>query len=123
MILTWGSGQTANDAVGDGRLRGDITGTINYAEGVIILDHITLPALGQEYIAQYQYGEPVTERHVEPGRLSTPRPGGAPLYHPGRGRWRGHQPDPRSVHVKFNALYHKFDVDDQGAGDPETATR
>ena len=53
VILTWGSGQTANDAVGDGRIRGDITGTINYAEGIIDLEHITLPALGQEYVARH----------------------------------------------------------------------
>ncbi|WP_323937937.1 curculin (mannose-binding) lectin protein [Aeromonas caviae] len=113
VILTWGSGQTANDAVGDGRLRGNITGTINYAEGVIILDHITLPALGQEYIAQYQYGEPVTERHVEPGRLSTPgQVGHLSITLDGAGGGATNL-TPGSVHVKFNALYHKFDVDDQ----------
>ena len=30
-----GAGKTANDAVGDGRIRGDITGTIDYAEGYL----------------------------------------------------------------------------------------
>ncbi|MGS4906613.1 curculin (mannose-binding) lectin protein [Aeromonas sp. 25-248] len=113
LILTWGAGKTANDAVGDGRIRGDITGTINYAEGVIILDHITLPALGQEYVAQYQYGEPVTERHVEPGRLSTPgQVGHLSITLDGAGGGATNL-TPGSVHVKFNALYHKFDVDDQ----------
>lgn len=113
LILTWGSGKTANDAVGDGRIRGDITGTINYAEGIIDLEHITLPALGQEYVAQYQYGEPVTERHVEPGRLSTPgQVGHLSITLDGAGGGATNL-TPGSVHVKFNALYHKFDVDDQ----------
>ncbi|MFM1704756.1 curculin (mannose-binding) lectin protein [Aeromonas salmonicida] len=113
LILTWGAGLTANDAVGDGRIRGDITGTINYAEGIIDLEHITLPALGQEYVAQYQYGEPVTERHVEPGRLSTPgQVGHLSITLDGAGGGATNL-TPGSVHVKFNALYHKFDVDDQ----------
>ena len=113
LILTWGAGKTANDAVGDGRIRGDITGTINYAEGIIDLEHITLPALGQEYVAQYQYGEPVTERHVEPGRLSTPgQVGHLSITLDGAGGGATNL-TPGSVHVKFNALYHKFDVDDQ----------
>ena len=113
LVLTWGSGKTANDAVGDGRIRGDITGTINYAEGIIDLEHITLPALGQEYVAQYQYGEPVTERHVEPGRLSTPgQVGHLSITLDGAGGGATNL-TPGSVHVKFNALYHKFDVDDQ----------
>ena len=113
LILTWGSGKTANDAVGDGRIRGDITGTINYAEGIIDLEHITLPALGQEYVAQYQYGEPVTERHIEPGRLSTPgQVGHLSITLDGAGGGATNL-TPGSVHVKFNALYHKFDVDDQ----------
>lgn len=113
LILTWGAGLTANDAVGDGRIRGDITGTINYAEGIIDLEHITLPALGQEYVAQYQYGEPVTERHIEPGRLSTPgQVGHLSITLDGAGGGATNL-TPGSVHVKFNALYHKFDVDDQ----------
>ncbi|MFM4847440.1 curculin (mannose-binding) lectin protein [Aeromonas rivipollensis] len=113
LILTWGAGKTANDAVGDGRIRGDITGTINYAEGIIDLEHITLPALGQEYVAQYQYGEPVTERHIEPGRLSTPgQVGHLSITLDGAGGGATNL-TPGSVHVKFNALYHKFDVDDQ----------
>ncbi|MFM5757799.1 curculin (mannose-binding) lectin protein [Aeromonas hydrophila] len=113
LILTWGVGKTANDAVGDGRIRGDITGTINYAEGIIDLEHITLPALGQEYVAQYQYGEPVTERHIEPGRLSTPgQVGHLSITLDGAGGGATNL-TPGSVHVKFNALYHKFDVDDQ----------
>ncbi|WOQ12507.1 curculin (mannose-binding) lectin protein [Aeromonas media] len=113
LVLTWGAGLTANDAVGDGRIRGDITGTINYAEGIIDLEHITLPALGQEYVAQYQYGEPVTERHVEPGRLSTPgQVGHLSITLDGAGGGATNL-TPGSVHVKFNALYHKFDVDDQ----------
>lgn len=113
LILTWGNGLTANDAVGDGRIRGDITGTINYAEGIIDLEHITLPALGQEYVAQYQYGEPVTERHIEPGRLSTPgQVGHLSITLDGAGGGANNL-TPGSVHVKFNALYHKFDVDDQ----------
>lgn len=113
LVLTWGVGKTANDAVGDGRIRGDITGTINYAEGIIDLEHITLPALGQEYVAQYQYGEPVTERHVEPGRLSTPgQVGHLSITLDGAGGGANNL-TPGSVHVKFNALYHKFDVDDQ----------
>ncbi|MBS4699372.1 curculin (mannose-binding) lectin protein [Aeromonas media] len=113
LVLTWGVGKTANDAVGDGRIRGDITGTINYAEGIIDLEHITLPALGQEYVAQYQYGEPVTERHVEPGRLSTPgQVGHLSITLDGAGGGANNL-TPGSVHVKFNALYHKFNVDDQ----------
>ncbi|MNZ05704.1 hypothetical protein D3C78_224300 [compost metagenome] len=113
LVLTWGAGKTANDAVGDGRIRGDITGTINYAEGIIDLEHITLPALGQEYVAQYQYGEPVTERHIEPGRLSTPgQVGHLSITLDGAGGGATNL-TPGSVHVKFNALYHKFDVDDQ----------
>ncbi|MGE6283775.1 curculin (mannose-binding) lectin protein [Aeromonas media] len=113
LILTWGAGLTANDAVGDGRIRGDITGTINYAEGIIDLEHITLPALGQEYVAQYQYGEPVTERHVEPGRLSTPgQVGHLSITLDGAGGGATNL-TPGSLLVKFNALYHKFDVDDQ----------
>ncbi|MDX7609428.1 curculin (mannose-binding) lectin protein [Aeromonas caviae] len=113
LVLTWGAGLTANDAVGDGRIRGDITGTINYAEGIIDLEHITLPALGQEYVAQYQYGEPVTERHIEPGRLSTPgQVGHLSITLDGAGGGATNL-TPGSVHVKFNALYHKFDVDDQ----------
>ncbi|WP_421189084.1 curculin (mannose-binding) lectin protein [Aeromonas sanarellii] len=105
LILTWGSGKTANDAVGDGRIRGDITGTINYAEGIIDLEHITLPALGQEYVAQYQYGEPVTERHIEPGRLSTPgQVGHLSITLDGDGGG-AHNLTPGSVRVKFNALY------------------
>lgn len=113
LVLTWGAGKTANDSVGDGKIRGDITGTINYAEGIIDLEHITLPALGQEYAAQYQYGEPVTERHVEPGRLSTPgQVGHLSITLDGSGGG-AHNLTPGSVRVKFNALYHKFDVDDQ----------
>ncbi|WP_393936411.1 curculin (mannose-binding) lectin protein [Aeromonas rivipollensis] len=113
LILTWGAGKTANDAVGDGRIRGDITGTINYAEGIIDLEHITLPALGQEYVAQYQYGDPATERHIEPGRLSTPgQVGHLSITLDGAGGGATNL-TPGSVHVKFNALYHKFDVDDQ----------
>lgn len=113
LVLTWGDGKTANDSVGDGKIRGDITGTINYAEGIIDLEHITLPALGQEYAAQYQYGEPVTERHVEPGRLSTPgQVGHLSITLDGSGGG-AHNLTPGSVRVKFNALYHKFDVDDQ----------
>ncbi|WP_429160680.1 curculin (mannose-binding) lectin protein [Aeromonas media] len=113
LILTWGVGLTANDAVGDGRIRGDITGTIDYAEGIIDLEHITLPALGQEYVAQYQYGEPVTERHIEPGRLSTPgQVGHLSITLDGDGGGALNL-TPGSVRVKFNALYHKFDVDDQ----------
>ncbi|WP_328222452.1 curculin (mannose-binding) lectin protein [Aeromonas caviae] len=113
LILTWGAGKTANDAVGDGRIRGDITGTINYAEGIIDLEHITLPALGQEYVAQYQYGEPVTERHIEPGRLSTPgQVGHLSITLDGAGGGATNL-TPGSLLVKFNALYHKFDVDDQ----------
>lgn len=113
LVLTWGTGKTANDSVGDGKIRGDITGTINYAEGIIDLEHITLPALGQEYAAQYQYGEPVTERHVEPGRLSTPgQVGHLSITLDGSGGG-AHNLTPGSVRVKFNALYHKFDVDDQ----------
>ncbi|MGY3892943.1 curculin (mannose-binding) lectin protein [Aeromonas enterica] len=113
LILIWGAGLTANDSVGDGKIRGDITGTINYAEGIIDLEHITLPALGQEYAAQYQYGEPVTERHVEPGRLSTPgQVGHLSITLDGSGGG-AHNLTPGSVRVKFNALYHKFDVDDQ----------
>lgn len=113
LVLTWGDGKTANDSVGDGKIRGDITGTINYAEGIIDLEHITLPALGQEYAAQYQYGEPVTERHVEPGRLSTPgQVGHLSITLDGSGGG-AHNLTPGSVRVKFNALYHTFDVDDQ----------
>lgn len=113
LILTWGAGLTANDSVGDGKIRGDITGTINYAEGIIDLEHITLPALGQEYAAQYQYGEPVTERHIEPGRLSTPgQVGHLSITLDGSGGGATNL-TPGSVFVKFNALYHKFDVDDQ----------
>lgn len=113
LVLTWGSGKSANDAVGDGKIRGDITGTINYAEGIIDLEHITLPALGQEYSAQYQYGEPVTERHVEPGRVNTPgQVGHLSITLDGSGGGATNL-TPGSVHVKFNALYHKFDVDDQ----------
>ena len=113
LVLTWSDGKTANDSVGDGKIRGDITGTINYAEGIIDLEHITLPALGQEYAAQYQYGEPVTERHVEPGRLSTPgQVGHLSITLDGSGGG-AHNLTPGSVRVKFNALYHKFDVDDQ----------
>ena len=90
-----------------------ITGTINYVEGIIDLEHITLPALGQEYVAQYQYGEPVTERHIEPGRLSTPgQVGHLSITLDGAGGGATNL-TPGSVHVKFNALYHKFDVDDQ----------
>lgn len=113
LVLTWGSGKSANDGVGDGKIRGDITGTINYAEGIIDLEHITLPALGQEYSAQYQYGEPVTERHVEPGRVNTPgQVGHLSITLDGSGGGATNL-TPGSVHVKFNALYHKFDVDDQ----------
>ncbi|WP_368228778.1 curculin (mannose-binding) lectin protein [Aeromonas sp. R10-1] len=105
LILTWGAGLTANDAVGDGRIRGDITGTIDYAEGIIDLEHITLPALGQEYVAQYQYGEPVTERHIEPGRLSTPgQVGHLSITLDGDGGGALNL-TPGSVRVKFNALY------------------
>lgn len=105
LILTWGDGKTANDAVGDGRIRGDITGTIDYAEGIIDLEHITLPALGQEYVAQYQYGEPVTERHIEPPRLSTPgQVGHLSITLDGDGGGALNL-TPGSVRVKFNALY------------------
>ena len=114
LVLTWGVGKTANDSVGDGKIRGDITGIINYAEGIIDLEHITLPALGQEYVAQYQYGEPVTEHHVEPGRLSTPgMVGHLSITLDGLDGGGAHNLTPGSLRVKFNALYHTFDVDDQ----------
>ncbi|MGL6517592.1 curculin (mannose-binding) lectin protein [Aeromonas caviae] len=113
LILTWGAGLTANDAVGDGRIRGDITGTIDYAEGIIDLEHITLPALGQEYVAQYQYGEPVTERHIEPGRLSTPgQVGHLSITLDGDGGGALNL-TPGSVRVKFNALYNIVAADER----------
>ncbi|WP_279507639.1 curculin (mannose-binding) lectin protein [Aeromonas veronii] len=114
VILTWGSGKRATDVAGDGKISGDITGIINYAEGIIDLEHVTLPALGQEYAAQYQYGEPVTERHIEPGRLNTPgQVGHLSITLDGKDGGGAHNLTPGSVRVKFNALYHKFDVDDQ----------
>ncbi|MGL6479372.1 curculin (mannose-binding) lectin protein [Aeromonas caviae] len=113
LILTWAAGNTANDAVGDGRIRGDITGTIDYAEGIIDLEHITLPALGQEYVAQYQYGEPVTERHIEPGRLSTPgQVGHLSITLDGDGGGALNL-TPGSVRVKFNALYNIVAADER----------
>ncbi len=117
LILTWGAGLTANDAVGDGRIRGDITGTINYAEGIIDLEHITLPALGQEYVAQYQYGGPVTERHVEPGAPFHPQARWGTSHHPGRGGGGATDLTPGSVHVKFNALYAEVRRGRSEAGD------
>ncbi len=55
----------------------------------------------------------MTERHVEPGRLSTPgQVGHLSITLDGSGGG-AHNLTPGSVRVKFNALYHKFDVDDQ----------
>ncbi|MCX0444399.1 curculin (mannose-binding) lectin protein [Aeromonas veronii] len=114
VILTWGDGKRATDVAGDGKISGDITGIINYAEGIIDLEHVTLPALGQEYAAQYQYGEPVTERHIEPNRLTGPGvQGHLSITLDGKDGGGAHNLTPGSVRVKFNALYHKFDVDDQ----------
>ncbi|RQM61646.1 curculin (mannose-binding) lectin protein, partial [Aeromonas enteropelogenes] len=114
LILTWGDGKQATDAVGDGKIRGDITGIINYADGIIDLEHVTLPALGQEYAAQYQYGEPVTEHHIEPNRLTGAGvEGHLSIVLDGKDGGGAHNLTPGSVRVKFNALYHKFDVDDQ----------
>ncbi|MGL5948230.1 MAG: curculin (mannose-binding) lectin protein [Aeromonas sp.] len=113
-ILRWGNGKQATDAAGDGKISGDITGIINYSDGIIDLEHVTLPALGQEYAAQYQYGEPVTEKHIEPNRLTGAGvEGHLSITLDGKDGGGALNLTPGSLRVKFNALYHKFDVDDQ----------
>lgn len=113
LILTWGTGKSATDSAGNGTISGDIGGKINYASGEIELNHITLPALGAQFTAAYQYGEPVTERHIEPGRLSTPgQVGHLSITLDGDGGGALNL-TPGSVRVKFNALYHKFDAVEQ----------
>ncbi|MEG0007970.1 MAG: curculin (mannose-binding) lectin protein [Aeromonas sp.] len=110
LVLTWGGNKTANDNAGNGTIAGDIIGRINYATGEIELDHVTLPALGAQFTASYQYGEPVTERHIEPGRLSTPgQVGHLSITLDGDGGGALNL-TPGSVRVKFNSLYHKFDA-------------
>lgn len=113
LILTWGGNKSASDPAGNGVISGDIGGKINYATGEVELNHLTLPALGAEFTAAYQYGEPVTERHVEPGRLSTPgQVGHLSITLDGDGGGALNL-TPGSVRVKFNALYHKFDPVEQ----------
>ncbi|MGL6458177.1 hypothetical protein ACSZNG_03650 [Aeromonas hydrophila] len=113
LVLTWGGTKSATDAAGNGTISGDIGGKINYATGEIELNHITLPALGAQFTAAYQYGEPVTERHVEPGRLSTPgQVGHLSITLDGDGGGALNL-TPGSVRVKFNALYHAFDPVEQ----------
>lgn len=113
LVLTWGGTKSATDVAGNGTISGDIGGKINYATGEIELNHITLPALGAQFTAAYQYGEPVTERHVEPGRLSTPgQVGHLSITLDGDGGGALNL-TPGSVRVKFNALYHAFDPVEQ----------
>lgn len=113
LTLTWGGNKSASDPAGNGVITGDIGGRVNYATGEIELNHITLPALGAEFTAAYQYGEPVTERHIEPGRLSTPgQVGHLSITLDGDGGGALNL-TPGSVRVKFNALYHKFDPVEQ----------
>ncbi|MFM5241212.1 curculin (mannose-binding) lectin protein [Aeromonas rivipollensis] len=113
LSMTWENGKTANDVAGNGVITGDIHGLINYAAGEIELDHLTLPALGAEFTAAYQYGSPVTERHIEPPRLSTPGQEGHLLITLDGDGGGAHNLTPGLLRVKFNAIYHKFDPVEQ----------
>ena len=114
LVLTWGSGKRATDVAGNGIISGDIAGRVVYATGELELEHITLPALGQEFAAHYQYGEPHTERHVEPSRLTGPGvEGHLSITLDGTDGGGALNLTPGSVRVKFNALYHKFDPVEQ----------
>jgi hypothetical protein len=100
--LTWTEGtqnRAANDD-GQGRIIGDATGTIRYAQGELRWTPALLPAGGAEFALSYQHGPPLEESFAHPirgndGRITLQLAQG------------GLQP--RSLELEFNLVILNYD--------------